>query len=193
MRCGVRGSNTIILVWAMRGGSGKVTTMVARSLLPEASHDTSVEAGAKEARIHPCKGRSLAWERKSGCRAKLDVDWRRRVDERAEFEPTVGQLDAEHGDVVGVLVCGVKKGSRGIDVHASGPLPACRLPADHFEFTRVRLDFEHCDAVVTAVRIVEEPPAGVDADLRGGLGAGKVGRQCRDGLLPDERSAHRII
>src|SRR5580704_19723895 len=35
--------------------------MVARSLLPEASHDTSVEAEAKEARIHPCKGRSLAW------------------------------------------------------------------------------------------------------------------------------------
>jgi hypothetical protein len=73
------------------------------------------------------------------------------------------------------LVCGVKKGSRGIDVHASGPLPACRLPADHFEFTRVRLDFEHCDAVVTAVRIVEEPPAGVDADLRGGVGAGNRG------------------
>src|SRR3984893_18993948 len=63
MRCGVRGSNTIILVWAMRGGSGKVTTMVARSLLPEASHDTSVEAGAKEARIHPCKaGLSLGSE-----------------------------------------------------------------------------------------------------------------------------------
>jgi hypothetical protein len=49
---------------------------------------------------------------KSDYRAKLDVDWRRRVDERAEFEPTVGQLDAEHGNVVGVLVCGVKKGSR---------------------------------------------------------------------------------
>ena len=74
-----------------------------------------------------------------------------------------------------------------------GHSPRVDFPADHFEFTRVWLDFEHCHAVVTAVRIVEEPPAGVDADLRGGVGAGKVGRQCRDGLLPDERSAHRII
>ena len=63
----------------------------------------------------------LANALKSDYRAKLDVDWCRRADERVEFEPTVGQLVAEHRNVVGVLVCVVKKGSRRIDVHDSGP------------------------------------------------------------------------
>src|SRR6516162_6632612 len=94
----------------------------------------------------------------SGERAKLDVDRRRRINERAESEPSVRRVDAEDGDVVGLL-----------------------------------LDLEDCDAVVPTVRGVEKSPARMDANLSGGVGTGEVGRQCRNCLMPDERSTHRII
>jgi hypothetical protein len=60
--------------------------------------------------------------------------------------------------IFGVLVGGIKKISRRVDVHPAGPLAARRLPTDHFEFAAIRLDLEHCHAVMSAVRIVEEVP-----------------------------------
>ena len=58
---------------------------------------------------------------------------------------------------------------------------------------RGRVDREHRDAVVTAVRVVEKSSARVDADLCGGVGAGEVVGQSRDGVLPDERAPRCIV
>src|SRR6202035_3922150 len=143
--------------------------------------------------IQPAQNPAVTGERQLGYGTKLDVDRCRRVDQRAEPESAVRRLDAEYGNIVGVLVGGIKKISRWVDVHPAGPLTARRLPTDHFEFAGFRLDLEHCHAVVSAARIVEEPAARVDADLRGRIGAGEIGWQCRDRLLPCESGAHRIV
>ena len=103
---------------------------------------------------------------RSGQWTELHVDRRRRINECAEFELAVRELDAEHRNTVGVLVGCIEESSRGIDVHPARPLPACRFPANHLKLARVRIDFEHRDAVVTPVGVVEalccmdrQPPA----------------------------------
>src|SRR6516164_6275092 len=100
----------------------------------------------------------LPRERESGERAELDVYRRRRIDQGAESQPASDRLDTEHGNVVGVLVGGIEECSRRIDVYPARPLPAGRLPTDHFEVAGFRLDLEHRDAVMTTVRGVEETP-----------------------------------
>ena len=55
---------------------------------------------------------------------ELHVHGSWRSDERAELELAAGRVDTEHSNIVGILVGGVEKGPRRIDVHAAGPLPA---------------------------------------------------------------------
>ena len=66
----------------------------------------------------------LARRQQLGYRAELYIHRRGRVDKCAELELAAGRVDAEHSNIVGILVGGVEKGPRWIDVHAAGPLPA---------------------------------------------------------------------
>jgi len=107
----------------------------------------------------------------SGQWSEFDVDRREGVDERAELQLAVREVDAKDCDAVGVLVGRIEERPRRVDVHPARPLPARRFPSDHVELTRVRVDLEDRDAVVTAVRGVEELSIRVDTDLRGGVEA----------------------
>jgi len=109
------------------------------------------------------------------------------------LELAIGRVDAEYRNIVGILVGGVQKASRWIQVHPSRPLPACRLPTNNVKFAGFRLDSEHRDTIMTAIGRVEKPPVWVDANFTSLVGAGKIGRQRRDRLLPNECRAYPII
>ena len=74
--------------------------------------------------------------RESSERPELNIDRRRRVDERAEFQPASDWVDTEYRDVVRILVGGIEERSRRIDVHPARPLPAGRTPNRSFRVRR---------------------------------------------------------
>ena len=77
---------------------------------------SAIDAGAPlqigERAGHARVRRKVLSEGDSGHWTELHVHWRRRIDERAQLELAADRIYPEHGNIVGILVSGVKKASR---------------------------------------------------------------------------------